>query len=61
MPIDTASAKIRVGPPKDEEEDYALDYWAGVLPITQTIHAPQADEKLKGEISVPQYLKEYKR
>jgi len=31
--ISEASAKIRTGPPKDDEEDYALDIWAGVLPL----------------------------
>lgn len=61
VPIDMASAKIRTGAPKDEPEDYALDFWAGVLPITQTIHAPQTDELLRDGIPLPQYLKDYKR
>ena len=33
IPIEEASAKIRVGPPMDDEEDYQLDVWAGVIPL----------------------------
>jgi len=34
--IEQASSKIRIGPPKDDTEDYDLDIWAGVLPIIQS-------------------------
>jgi len=61
MPIETASAKIRVGPPKDEPEDYALDVWAGVVPITQTFHPPENDPKLKANSPIPKYLQDYRR
>jgi nitroimidazol reductase NimA-like FMN-containing flavoprotein (pyridoxamine 5'-phosphate oxidase superfamily) len=59
--IDSASAKIRTGPPKDDEEDYALPHWAGVLPFRQQILAPVADPKLAGGIAVPEYITSYRR
>ena len=52
-----ASAKIRVGPPKDDEEDYTLDIWAGVQPLNLLRGAPQADPLLKPGVSLPAYLK----
>ncbi len=61
MPIDEASAKISVGPPDDEDEDYALDYWAGVIPINQTYGEPESDPILQESITIPDYLKNYCR
>lgn len=61
MPIDEASAKISVGPPDDEDEDYALDYWAGVIPINQTYGEPESDPILQEGITIPGYLKNYCR
>lgn len=52
--IDEASAKIRTGPPVDEDEDYALPHWAGVVPIQQTSGPLQPDEKLVDGIAVPE-------
>jgi uncharacterized protein len=46
LPIDEASAKVRTGPPIDDEEDYALPVWAGVLPLSIVPGAPIADPKL---------------
>jgi nitroimidazol reductase NimA-like FMN-containing flavoprotein (pyridoxamine 5'-phosphate oxidase superfamily) len=43
IPIAEASAKIRTGPPKDDEEDYALPIWAGVLPLAVTAGAARPD------------------
>ncbi|MGR6432821.1 pyridoxamine 5'-phosphate oxidase family protein [Rhizobium sp. PAMB 3182] len=43
LPIDEASAKVRTGGPKDDEEDYALPIWAGVVPITFSVGAPISD------------------
>ncbi len=43
LPLDEASAKIRTGDPGDEEEDYALPLWAGVLPIQQIAGEPIDD------------------
>jgi len=57
MEIDEASAKHRVGPPKDDDEDYALDCWAGVIPVAQIVGAPIGDPKLKAGVGFPDGLK----
>jgi len=57
LPISEASAKIRTGPPIDDEEDYALPVWAGVLPLQLTPLEPVADPRLKADIELPQYLR----
>jgi nitroimidazol reductase NimA-like FMN-containing flavoprotein (pyridoxamine 5'-phosphate oxidase superfamily) len=57
--IDEASAKIRVGPPIDEEEDYELDVWAGVVPLKLTASAPVPDAKLAPGIPPPAYATAY--
>lgn len=57
--IEIASAKIRTGPPKDDEEDYALPVWAGVLPIQQHFATLEADPALAEGIAVPDYLLRY--
>jgi len=54
--IDEASAKIRTGPPKDDEDDYSLPVWAGVLPIVKLFGKPEADPVLKKGISIPDYI-----
>ena len=46
LKIETASVKISAGPPEDEDEDYEIPIWAGVLPVTTTIATLQADERL---------------
>jgi nitroimidazol reductase NimA-like FMN-containing flavoprotein (pyridoxamine 5'-phosphate oxidase superfamily) len=56
LPIDEASAKIRTGPPLDDEEDYAMDVWAGVLPMRLTMQEPIADPRLPPDIEVPDYV-----
>ncbi|MBL4854772.1 MAG: pyridoxamine 5'-phosphate oxidase family protein [Robiginitomaculum sp.] len=43
--IDEASAKVRTGPPVDDEEDYALPIWAGILPVTTSVGKPIDDPK----------------
>ncbi|HEY7840359.1 MAG TPA: pyridoxamine 5'-phosphate oxidase family protein [Gammaproteobacteria bacterium] len=57
--IQSASAKVRMGPPKDDEADYTLPYWAGVLPFRREVLAPIADPKLPADISVPDYITHY--
>ena len=57
MTIGEASAKIREGGPGDDDEDYALPIWAGVLPITQTVGEPIDDPLLREGIPVPDYVK----
>jgi nitroimidazol reductase NimA-like FMN-containing flavoprotein (pyridoxamine 5'-phosphate oxidase superfamily) len=59
--IDAASAKVRVGPPVDEEEDYVLPVWAGVLPLPQIPLAPVRDERQSEDIALPGYLANYTR
>jgi nitroimidazol reductase NimA-like FMN-containing flavoprotein (pyridoxamine 5'-phosphate oxidase superfamily) len=61
FPISEASAKIRTGPPNDEEEDYALPHWAGVIPLTLQAGVPQPDPKLIEPIVTPGYVCNYKR
>ena len=61
LPINEASAKIRTGDPVDDEEDYALPVWAGVLPLKLTPQAPVGDAKLAEGIELPDYLRNYKR
>ena len=56
MPIDEATAKIRTGGPNDEEEDLALDYWAGVIPFAKGVLAPVRHEKLRDSVKLPEYL-----
>jgi uncharacterized protein len=58
MPLEEVSAKVRTGPPKDDEEDYALPIWAGVLPISAQIGVPQRDPRLNPETPLPAYMRE---
>jgi hypothetical protein len=46
LPLEEVSAKVRVGPPVDDEEDYALPVWAGVVPIDTQLGAPVADGRV---------------
>ena len=55
--IEEASAKIRVGGPKDDDEDYALDIWAGVVPLKTQRLPVIPDDVLKEGIPLPEYLK----
>lgn len=55
--IEEASAKVRTGPPLDDDEDYSLDIWAGVIPLKQERKQPIPDDKLKQGILLPDYLK----
>jgi nitroimidazol reductase NimA-like FMN-containing flavoprotein (pyridoxamine 5'-phosphate oxidase superfamily)/rhodanese-related sulfurtransferase len=61
MPIEQASAKIRSGPPKDPQEDLALPYWAGLVPVRSEYGDPVADPKLPPEIAVPAYVRHLAR
>ncbi len=53
LPIEEASAKIRSGPPLDDEQDYDLPCWAGVLPLQLMALPPQPDPRLPPDIRVP--------
>jgi hypothetical protein len=62
LPIREASAKIRTGPPADDEADYALDVWAGVLPLAVKAGEPVADSRLKAGVQkAPEYVRNYRR
>ncbi|MEK6782548.1 MAG: pyridoxamine 5'-phosphate oxidase family protein [Bacteroidota bacterium] len=54
--IKEASAKVRVGGPKDDDEDYDLNTWAGVVPLSLVKKSPVPDETLKPGILLPNYL-----
>ncbi|MEC9237669.1 MAG: pyridoxamine 5'-phosphate oxidase family protein [Chloroflexota bacterium] len=60
MPIDEGSAKIRSGPPVDDDEDYSLPIWAGVLPVSQILHDPVSDPKNLDGLEVPTHIRDYK-
>jgi uncharacterized protein len=59
LSITEAAAKIRTGPPVDDEADYALPVWAGEIPLRITADTPVADPKLVEGITVPAYIREY--
>ena len=56
LPLDEASAKVRVGGPVDDEPDYALPVWAGVVPLTLEPGAPEPDERLAGGTAAPEHV-----
>jgi nitroimidazol reductase NimA-like FMN-containing flavoprotein (pyridoxamine 5'-phosphate oxidase superfamily) len=61
LPISEASAKVRTGGPIDDEEDYALDIWAGVIPLKLVAQPAIADERLKHDLAAPDYAVHYSR
>ena len=61
LPIEEVSAKVRTGDPKDDEEDYELPIWAGVLPLQLTPGTPIPDTRLKAGIAVPENVAKYSR
>jgi hypothetical protein len=61
LTIEEASAKTRIGPPMDDEQDYALPVWAGVLPLSLKAGAPQPDVRLAEGIAAPDYIQRYSR
>jgi hypothetical protein len=61
LDIDEASAKIREGAPVDEDADYELDVWAGIIPLRLMAGVPIDGAKLKVGIAVPLYASSYKR
>ena len=61
MDIVDASAKIRDGLPRDDEEDYQLPVWAGFIPLKPSASAPVPDPKLANDIPPPDYALNYSR
>jgi uncharacterized protein len=61
LPLEEVSAKVRTGGPIDDEPDYALPVWAGVLPLETVAKTPLPDAQRKNDPPIPEYLKNYKR
>lgn len=61
IPLEEVSAKVRTGPPKDDEEDLDLPVWAGVLPLTMAPGEPVPAPDLRTESAVPAYISRYRR
>jgi nitroimidazol reductase NimA-like FMN-containing flavoprotein (pyridoxamine 5'-phosphate oxidase superfamily) len=62
LPIEEFSAKVRTGPPIDDEEDYSFPTWAGVVPLEMAAGSPIDDPQLDAETTVvPAYLRPYSR
>jgi len=61
IPIEEASAKVRSGGPMDDEEDYELPAWAGVIPLVSRPLAPEPDARLRAGIPAPSYVTAYAR
>jgi len=61
LPLEEVSAKVRSGGPLDDEADYALPVWAGVLPLETVAKNPEPDALRKNDPPLPEYLKNYSR
>jgi uncharacterized protein len=61
LPLEEVSAKVRTGGPVDDEEDYGLPVWAGVLPLETVAKEPLPDPQRKSDLPIPSYLKSYSR
>jgi hypothetical protein len=61
LPLGESSAKVRTGWPLDEEEDYDLEIWAGVIPFTTVTEPPRVDPDLRVEVPTPDYVERYRR
>ena len=60
LPLDEASAKVRTGPPADDEEDYALPVWAGVLPLEVSAGEALPDPRMTEGTPLPASLRGFK-
>ena len=61
LDLTEVSAKVRTGPPLDDEEDYSLPVWAGVIPLSLAAGPPLKDPRLPEDINEPSYALDYKR
>jgi nitroimidazol reductase NimA-like FMN-containing flavoprotein (pyridoxamine 5'-phosphate oxidase superfamily) len=61
LPLEEVSAKVRTGGPIDDEADYTLPVWAGVLPLEISVKEPVPDPQRKSDQPIPAYLKNYSR
>jgi nitroimidazol reductase NimA-like FMN-containing flavoprotein (pyridoxamine 5'-phosphate oxidase superfamily) len=56
LKLEELAAKVRDGPPADDEEDYDLPVWAGVVPVRRVVDRPVDDPRLRPGIAAPGYL-----
>ncbi|HUO15680.1 MAG TPA: pyridoxamine 5'-phosphate oxidase family protein [Verrucomicrobiae bacterium] len=61
VPIEEFSAKVRTGPPIDDEEDYLFPTWAGVLPLEMKTGVPIDDPNIAPKGEIPEYVRNYSR
>lgn len=65
LKINEASAKVRTGPPLDDEDDLKLDVWAGVLPLKMVDEEPVKDDSIKDitnkDSDIPEYIRNYRK
>ena len=59
LELNEVSAKVRNGPPGDDEEDYSVPVWAGIIPLSTVVGSPIADSRLMAGISVPPHVADY--
>jgi len=59
--IEEATAKVRTGPPNDDDEDLALPHWAGLIPVKVCYGPPESAEDLAPGIAVPGHAAQYRR
>jgi uncharacterized protein len=60
MPLTEVSAKVRSGPPVDDEDDYELESWAGVIPIRTITDEAESDPRLRAGIPIPDFVKQFR-
>jgi hypothetical protein len=61
LPIEEFSAKVRTGPPIDDEEDYSFPTWAGVIPLEIKASAPIDDPRIGHGQTPAAYVRNYAR
>ena len=61
LPLTEASAKVRADPPLDDEQDYDLPVWAGVIPLRLVAGEPLDDGRVPAKSEIPKYAAEYSR
>lgn len=59
MKIEEGSAKVRQGHPIDDDEDYGLPIWAGIIPVMQKTGPIESDPKNQPEVEIPQHIKDF--
>jgi uncharacterized protein len=61
LDLDEVSAKVRTGPPKDDDPDYDLPIWAGVIPLALTAGDPEPDPRLDPSVPLPAHVRSWSR